>query len=666
METTSRRKNGGQRTRQRKDQENVATKSSQITIEGGTQHDHQGKRVNATPSQKSILEIEFSIEKSVLEIEEPERVFSRKKKRRRLSEPGCDAVTPSLLCAPHDFDGTVEERWYQEGSGESPDHEVVKETRSARRSSRRNLNSQMEATVIDTTKVANNASMVEPSPSPTRTQDKNNDADHLSQTPSGDQPMHNAAHPGARIYSWIAKSLGHPLSREANAAKVRPALQRVIEFAHANIEGTITQGFNNSVLIVGAPGSGKTKAVSRICNQAQEKWNTSPDDPRVGIVKLSGWAHSDERSAFREIARQLCESLHLQFSKTASFDENIQFFKAVLKGLKDANKAALFILEDFDMFARQQKQTFLYCLLDSLQKSDAKAVVIGTTSRYDCLDLLEKRVKSRFSHRTIVLSSPDCLSQENEGLMSQASTHSQRSPGTAPSLSQDQEDRAHSILQSMLTIPKEYIREVRGAKLFNTSAIQALQDPKVQAALRETLSISNNLHDLANIARWSISHAEFYNRESPGISKESLLYAFSQLKKSTVGMERSVARLSVLDLSVLIAASRVHRRQSEDFMNFEMIYHEFAAYTGSGEHVDNYSKVAAAKAFEHLIQHGFLAFPRERYGPLRRRDRFFCHVSLQVSRSEMQEGIQMHPMCPARMVQWFTYQDGPRTTALAM
>lgn len=37
------------------------------------------------------------------------------------------------------------------------------------------------------------------------------------------------------------------------------------------------------------------------------KWNTNSRDPLVCVVRLLGYAHADDRVAFREIARQLCE-----------------------------------------------------------------------------------------------------------------------------------------------------------------------------------------------------------------------------------------------------------------------------------------------------------------------------------------------------------------------
>jgi hypothetical protein len=39
----------------------------------------------------------------------------------------------------------------------------------------------------------------------------------------------------------------------------------------------------------------------------EAQWNRDPRDPVVGVIRLSGLCHAEERCAFREIARQLCE-----------------------------------------------------------------------------------------------------------------------------------------------------------------------------------------------------------------------------------------------------------------------------------------------------------------------------------------------------------------------
>lgn len=87
------------------------------------------------------------------------------------------------------------------------------------------------------------------------------------------------------------------------------------------------------------------------------------------------------------------------------------------------------VLDAFDLFAEHARQALLYCLLDTVQSCRAGQgsrglAVVGVTSRIvrfhsvyfslllslgvaqDCLTMLEKRVKSRFSHRIIRVSPP--------------------------------------------------------------------------------------------------------------------------------------------------------------------------------------------------------------------------------------------------------------------
>lgn len=49
-----------------------------------------------------------------------------------------------------------------------------------------------------------------------------------------------------------------------------------------------------------------TQVLERALRQAGSQFNTDPSNPTVGFVRLSGALHCDERSAFQEIAHQLC------------------------------------------------------------------------------------------------------------------------------------------------------------------------------------------------------------------------------------------------------------------------------------------------------------------------------------------------------------------------
>ncbi len=48
------------------------------------------------------------------------------------------------------------------------------------------------------------------------------------------------------------------------------------------------------------------QAVGRAVEELLHRHNTNPASPTVGIVRLNGLVHNEERVAFREIARQLC------------------------------------------------------------------------------------------------------------------------------------------------------------------------------------------------------------------------------------------------------------------------------------------------------------------------------------------------------------------------
>jgi len=72
-------------------------------------------------------------------------------------------------------------------------------------------------------------------------------------------------------------------------------------------------------------------------------------------------------------------------------------------------KSVIFILNEFDLFTTHARQTLLYNLFDIAQARKAPIVVLGLTTRIDVVESLEKRVKSRFSHRYVHLSLPRSL-----------------------------------------------------------------------------------------------------------------------------------------------------------------------------------------------------------------------------------------------------------------
>jgi origin recognition complex subunit 4 len=66
-------------------------------------------------------------------------------------------------------------------------------------------------------------------------------------------------------------------------------------------------------------------------------------------------------------------------------------------------KSVVIILDEFDLFATHPRQTLLYNLFDIAQARKAPLAVLGLTTKVDVTETLEKRVKSRFSHRYVYL-----------------------------------------------------------------------------------------------------------------------------------------------------------------------------------------------------------------------------------------------------------------------
>lgn len=89
---------------------------------------------------------------------------------------------------------------------------------------------------------------------------------------------------------------------------------------------------------------------------------------------------------------------------------------ALISAIPTLSRPTIIILDAFDLFALHPRQSLLYCLLDTVQSCRSGAgskglAVVGITSRVDTIQLLEKRVKSRFSGRTFRTAPPAKLDQ---------------------------------------------------------------------------------------------------------------------------------------------------------------------------------------------------------------------------------------------------------------
>ncbi|KAH9824502.1 Origin recognition complex subunit 4 [Teratosphaeria destructans] len=176
------------------------------------------------------------------------------------------------------------------------------------------------------------------------------------------------------------------------------------------ISQTITAGESNSMLLIGSRGSGKSALLNQVL---REQTLEHADD--FHVVRLNGFIHTDDKIALREIWRQLGREMDLPEDDgptSKNYADTMAQLLALLShpaevGLEQeghVTKSVIFILDEFDLFASHPRQTLLYNLFDIAQSRKAPIAVLGCTTRVDVAESLEKRVKSRFSHRSVHLS----------------------------------------------------------------------------------------------------------------------------------------------------------------------------------------------------------------------------------------------------------------------
>lgn len=104
-----------------------------------------------------------------------------------------------------------------------------------------------------------------------------------------------------------------------------------------------------------------------------------------------------------EISKQLQLENVINDKVFGSFADSFEFLIRSFRSGGKQSKPLVFIMDEFDLFTKNKTQLLLYTLLNTIQISTSPMCLIGITCRIDVLDLLEKRIKSRFSHRQIYL-----------------------------------------------------------------------------------------------------------------------------------------------------------------------------------------------------------------------------------------------------------------------
>ncbi|GIL94546.1 hypothetical protein Vretimale_776 [Volvox reticuliferus] len=214
-----------------------------------------------------------------------------------------------------------------------------------------------------------------------------------------------------RTNSLLREAIVNGGSKAAGLVPLRPSLRRIKDDLVRILDEAVVERALQDVCTKhnGPAGSVSIETISTNTSAAAPTTTsntTSIAVRNVGVVRLNGLLQPDERTAFQEVAKQLCREFGQKFVKSATFDDNLVFLKGMLHALYKCLKKVVFIVDEFQQYAKKGKQQMLYYLLDMLQDSKIQAAVIGVSSVHNIVEDLEKRVLSRVGRRRMLVTFP--------------------------------------------------------------------------------------------------------------------------------------------------------------------------------------------------------------------------------------------------------------------
>ena len=353
-------------------------------------------------------------------------------------------------------------------------------------------------------------------------------------------------------------------------------LEDEYEMVFQLVEQTVGAGEGNSMLLLGARGSAKTTLVEAVISEAKID---HMDD--FHVVRLSGFIHTDDKLALKEIWRQLGREMEVDnatASAPTNYADTLASLLALLSHPADLTttelsedhtaKSVVFIIDEFDLFVNHSRQTLLYNLFDIAQSRKAPIAVLGLTTKINVVESLEKRVKSRFSHRYVHLSLPRSFPNFRE-ICKAALTYQPHISSLKPTSSS-----TYGLQKKLQATWNDYV-----STLLET-------DPNLDYLLRQIYAHSKSvssffatcLMPILSLTPTSIpTGADFIsNALAPPDSKLNILPG-----------------LSDLELALLISAARLDVILDTDTCNFNMAYDEYVSLAEKAKLISSASGAAA-------------------------------------------------------------------------
>ncbi|XP_065920695.1 origin recognition complex subunit 4-like [Dysidea avara] len=376
------------------------------------------------------------------------------------------------------------------------------------------------------------------------------------------------------------------------------------------LEGTVTRCEGNSLLLIGPRGTGKTWLLEK----AFQKIDTVHKDKYIR-VQLNGLVHTDDGIALKQIAAALTVENDFEETPNMSFATALNYLLDQMRSGDSLSRPVIFVLEEFDCFTQHHNQTLLYNLFDISQMAHTPIAVIGLTCRLDVIELLEKRVKSRFSHRQIHMFNNLNFTQYTE------------------------------LFKKLLSLP-ESVSDTSYHQKWQQHVEKLAEDRTMKEVLKRLYEKTKDIWSLKSLMVLPVSQL---TAEETFLKSSHFQEASAVLHTNTKA--NIIADLSVLELTLLVAI-RHHMEISSKPFNFEMIYKEYSKFTGQVAHSLEYTKQVVWRAFERLQSAGLVCPTEQRTTASSALPKEYRKMSLMLSCREVKEAVQTYPNCPTDLQQW--------------
>ncbi|KAK6460378.1 origin recognition complex subunit 4 C-terminus-domain-containing protein [Scheffersomyces coipomensis] len=318
-------------------------------------------------------------------------------------------------------------------------------------------------------------------------------------------------------------------------------------------ENTILHNEGHSVLLFGPRMCGKTSIINTAIQELSKKHKD-----HFLVVRLNFFIHSDDTIALREIARQLdlkVKELSGNFEQRSINDTFANILSILDKDSHNQNSSQakipiIFIIDEFEKFTNSNKQTLLYNLFDLSQSSSSAITVVGVSSKVTTRELLEKRVRSRFSQRIITITKSTTV------------------------------DEFWSNAKLGLTLNSEFIESLNDPSyghLWNTK-VEQLYDETEEGKKLSNLKklVYHNYYTLKNFKSFNNDCAVVIakvNKKNPFPDDANFLKYSSCQEINNI--QSIISTLSNLELILIIAAARSVEKFDIPAINFNLAYAEY-------------------------------------------------------------------------------------------